>query len=456
MATTIKKLEAHCYLSDIFEALRHYENAIFLDSSMRGNTGKYSVVGINPFLILEEKNGTCYQNGIEQKAPFLSLLHEYLEIRKEPNTTSLPLISGALGYLTYDMGRSFEKVISRHEAVFDMPDALMCFYDTLIIEDHENKELYLAAQGELQTPKEAFFQIAQIVSSLLPVQTPTKLTDPASFVPNFSKTDYQQALRRMISYMEAGDIYVANMTQQLVTDCPRDPYEVYRYLRHYNPAPFSAYLNGGGYQICCASMERFMQLRDGRVETRPIKGTRKRGSTPNEDEALRHELEASEKDRSELLMVVDLERNDLSRVCMPGSVRVIKHCDVEAYATVFHLVTTIEGRLEENKTALDLIEAAFPGGSITGAPKVRAMQIIDELEQGRRGIYTGSIGYVSCSGDCDLNVVIRTALCQSGKCHIGVGGGITYESDVEFEYEETMQKAKALLEAIGQGVTKAK
>ena len=181
---------------------------------------------------------------------------------------------------------------------------------------------------------------------------------------------------------------------------------------------------------------------------RPIKGTRKRGETPEEDMLMRTELENSEKDKSELLMIVDLERNDLNRVCNPGSVKVTELFTVEEYATVFHLVSDIEGDLEESKNVMDLLEAAFPGGSITGAPKYRAMEIIDEMENNKRNLYTGSIGYLTLDGDCDFNIVIRTALHKDGKYYLGVGGGITAESDLEFEYEETLQKAKAVLQAM--------
>ena len=207
-------------------------------------------------------------------------------------------------------------------------------------------------------------------------------------------------------------------------------------------------MNYGDFQIVSASVERFFKIRDGIIETRPIKGTRKRGETLREDEALRLELENSEKDKSELLMIVDLERNDLNRICEPGSVEVTELFKVEEYATVFQLVSAVQGRLKEGLDGMDVIPAVFPGGSITGAPKIRAMEIIDELEHDRRGLYTGSIGYLSFSGDCDLNIVIRTAVYEDGRYHLGVGGGITYESDVEFEYEETLQKAKAILEAV--------
>lgn len=266
--------------------------------------------------------------------------------------------------------------------------------------------------------------------------------------PNFEKEEYKQAVDQMIQYIREGDIYIANMTQRLEVESEKAPLDVFIALRKNNPSPFGGYLDCGTYQIISASPERFLQMRDKKVQTRPIKGTRKRGATPEEDQMLRKELEQSGKDKSELLMIVDLERNDLNRVCRPGSVKVTELFTVEAYATVFHLVSNVEGELTEDRDVMDLMEAAFPGGSITGAPKYRAMEIIDELEHGKRGLYTGSIGYLTLDGACDFNIVIRTAVHKNGRYYLGVGGGITAESDLEFEYEETLQKAKAVLEAL--------
>lgn len=271
---------------------------------------------------------------------------------------------------------------------------------------------------------------------------------PIEVRPNFAKDEYKQAVDRMIRYIIEGDIYIANMTQQLTVKSDKVPLDVFYDLRENNPSPFGGYFDYGDFQIVCASPERFLKMQKGHVNTRPIKGTRKRGETPEEDMFMRTELENSEKDKSELLMIVDLERNDLNRVCRPGSVKVTELFSVEEYATVFHLVSDIEGDLEESKNVMDLLEAAFPGGSITGAPKYRAMEIIDELENNKRNLYTGSIGYLTLDGGCDFNIVIRTALYKDGKYYLGVGGGITAESDLEFEYEETLQKAKAVLQAM--------
>ena len=207
-------------------------------------------------------------------------------------------------------------------------------------------------------------------------------------------------------------------------------------------------MNYGDFKIISASPERFLKMKDSKINTRPIKGTRPRGKNTEEDNRLKIELKNSEKDKSELLMIVDLERNDLNKVCETGSVVVDELFTVEEYATVFHLVSDITGKLKKDLNVVDLIKAAFPGGSITGAPKIRAMEVIDELENNKRGIYTGSFGYISLDGSCDLNIIIRTALYKDNNYYLGVGGGITCESDLEFEYEETLQKAKAVLEAM--------
>ena len=219
-------------------------------------------------------------------------------------------------------------------------------------------------------------------------------------------------------------------------------------MRNINPAPFAAYIDFGMGQLLSSSPERFLQIRNGKVQTRPIKGTRPRGATELEDSANRQELLESEKDRAELLMIVDLMRNDLGRVCKTGSVKVTEMYHIEDYSTVFQLVSTIEGELEEGIHALDCIKAAFPGGSITGAPKIRAMEIIDEIEPTQRNVYTGSIGYVGFNGDADLNIVIRTILQKDDTAYFQVGGGIVWDSDAEMEYEETLVKAKALIEAL--------
>lgn len=485
----IHELTHYPDMEHIFSLIHEKEDAVFLDSSLQNDLGQYSVIGLHPYLKLV-KGEQFTVNGEVSSVSFETFLKKYLKEHREENHTALPLTSGAIGYFSYDYGRKKEQVVTRHPLETDIPDSILIFYDSFIIEDHENKRLYLIANGHGQDSRAGMQDMEALVERAsgqdahtlaertvrqdahtlakrttgqdahtlaenpdgqrtgVQAEKPAEPAEKAAVSANFTKQDYMDAVRRMIEYIIEGDIYIANMTQQLQIASSMAPYEMFRRLRRSNPSPFGGYFNYGGFQVVCASPERFLQMRKNQVQTRPIKGTRKRGSTPEEDAALRLELEQSSKDQSELLMIVDLERNDLNRVCVPGSVQVTELFTVEAYATVFHLISNIAGQLRPELTVMDLIEAAFPGGSITGAPKLRAMELIDELEHSRRNLYTGSMGYISLDGDCDFNIVIRTALCQNGVYHLGVGGGITCESELEFEYEETLQKAKALLEAL--------
>lgn len=450
---TIRVLEAYAPIHRIFDRFAEEEMAVFLDSSLQNELGQYSIIGLFPWMTLV--NGDKFTvNGEECGQDFETYVKEYLENHREENPTHLPVVSGAVGYFSYDYGRKKEGVTSRHEETVRIPDCILCFYDVFLVEDHREHRLYVIANGKLGDSEEkAEEMVKQIreVTECMKEEHAFKSRTPGGDCPvqaNFTKEEYLRAVDDVIHSITEGDIYIMNMTQQLAIRSPGKPYEVFQRLRRNNPSPFGGYFQYGDFQIVCASPERFLRMKKGHVMTRPIKGTRRRGETREEDAALRQELQDSAKDRSELLMIVDLERNDLNRVCVPGSVKVTELFAVEEYATVFHLVSNVEGDLEEGKNVMDLMEAAFPGGSITGAPKLRAMEIIDELEHGRRNLYTGSIGYLTLDGDCDFNIVIRTALYQEGVYHLGAGGGITCESELEFEYEETLQKAKAILEAL--------
>ncbi len=484
-------------ISDIFEVCHNMPMAVFLDSSLNCSnyaakstssnannqkikdrllkTARFSIVAINPYLSIEEDSNICirreyhtdnlstsHTNSSQAKtsakftSSFEAEVQEELNKISNNNPTNLPLIDGAIGYLSYDYGRKFESIESVHPKTTSAPEARMTFYDTLLIQDHKTDELFGISHGVFGEQQAQLNKLELLAKSCSHAQNLTKInadkhTALQNYYPNFGHNEYKETLAQMIKYIVDGDIYIANMTQRLDIESTTEPYDTYRYLRTHNPAPFSAYLNYPEMQVACASMERFLQVRGGHVETRPIKGTRPRGAATKQDQKMREELANSGKDKSELLMIVDLERNDLNHVCVPGSVEVTSHFEVEEYATVFHLVSTIVGKLRDDVSLFDLIASAFPGGSITGAPKIRAMQIIDELEHGRRGLYTGSIGYLASDGNCDLNIVIRTAIYEQGVYSIGVGGGITCESDLEFEYEETLQKAKAVLEAIAYG-----
>jgi para-aminobenzoate synthetase component 1 len=280
---------------------------------------------------------------------------------------------------------------------------------------------------------------------------PTPISSPVEQMTlegNFTREEYVAAVEKARQYIIAGDIFEVNLSQRFEAELSITPYQLYRRLRQINPAPFAGYLGFDEVQVVSASPERFLRLRGDRVETRPIKGTRPRGKTPEADETLAKKLLNSSKDRAENVMIVDLERNDLGRVCRFGTVKVTELAILEVFPTVFHLTSTVVGRLREGKNSIDLLKATFPGGSITGAPKVRAMEIIDELEPTKRSVYTGSIGYLSFGGDLELNIAIRTFLVKEKRAYFQVGGAVTYDSDPETEYQETLDKARALVDAL--------
>lgn len=448
------ELERYVPASEVFHLAAKEPGCAFLDSSLVNELGRWSILGLRPYkTLVKEQDGSFTEDDVARPdTDFETRLGEFLRLNRDENETELPIVSGAIGYFSYDYGREHMGVPSTEQDVEPIPQARVVFYDLLLIEDCHEKRVWLSACGQTEGAEALLARFRRDIERGMeegfPALPDAHATKPIAVRPNFEKEEYKTAVDRMIRYIIEGDIYIANMTQRLDVMSDREPLAVFEHLRTHNPSPFGGYLDCGDHQIICASPERFLRLRDGVVETRPIKGTRKRGETPEEDEALRRELELSEKDKSELLMIVDLERNDLNRVCRPGSVEVTELFTVETYATVFHLVSNIRGELAQGSDVTDLLRAAFPGGSITGAPKYRAMEIIDELEHGKRGLYTGSIGYLTLDGECDLNIVIRTAFHRDGRYHLGVGGGITSESDLEFEYEETLQKAKAVLEAL--------
>ena len=446
----IKEMKPARGAAELYTYFAGTDDSVFLDSSLVNKLGRYSVIGAVPYLKLVKEGNNFYINGEkETTCSFETYLKTYLAEHKDKNNTELPIISGAIGYFSYEYGRKLMEVDSVKEDLVSIPDAVLVFYDFYIIEDRHEQRTYLIANGITREAAKLLDEMeSRINGKPVYMQKESDTEYPIEVQPNFAKDEYKQAVDRMIRYIIEGDIYITNMTQQLTVKSDKVPLDVFYDLRENNPSPFGGYFDYGDFQIVCASPERFLKMQKGHVNTRPIKGTRKRGETPEEDMFMRTELENSEKDKSELLMIVDLERNDLNRVCRPGSVKVTELFSVEEYATVFHLVSDIEGGLEESKNVMDLLEAAFPGGSITGAPKDPAIEIIDELENNKRNIYTVSIGYLTLDGGCDFNIVIRTALYKDGKYYLGVGGGITAESDLEFEYEETLQKAKAVLLAM--------
>lgn len=444
----IEELKEYPPIYKIFEAFKDERYAVFLNSSLHNNLGNYSIIGLYPYL--ELIIGDVFTiNGKVCNTSLEDFLKKYLVQNKDTNDTSLPIISGAIGYFSYDYGIKKAGITSRHNKCLDIPDCILCFYDVFIIEDHTKKRLYLIANGQGEDSSKQIKKLKEIINHTYSSEDQRKSKSYNIQVEtNFSKYEYMKAIQQLIDYIAEGTLDVANMTQQLKIKSAKMPFDFYKKLRQINPSPFGGYLNYEDFQIISASPERFLQMQNNHVITRPIKGTRKRGTTYEEDQLLKLELQNSEKDKRELLSVVNLLKDDLNKVCVPGTVEVTEAFTIEEYATVFHLVSSIAGVFREDLTVMDLIEATFPGGSITGTPKLKAIKIIDELEIERRYIYTGSMGYITLDGNCDLNIIIRTAIYHKGMYHIGVGGGITAKSDWEFEYEETLQKAKALIEAL--------
>ncbi len=453
-----------------FEALKDRPFSFFLDSGMDSEKqGHYSFMGSDPFLVLRSRGDeiTLIRNGTSETRrgnPF-DVVGELLEAYSlDAGAAGIPFIGGAVGYFSYDLCHFIERLPATTLDDLQLPECYLAFYDAVIAFDHLQGKSYLVSTGfpELSEAKrrrraeERLQELKSLISgdfSAKARRAPSAaITEGLRLKSNFSREEYIKVVAKAREYILAGDIFQVNLSQRFEVDLPIPPYELYRKLREINPAPFAGYLNFDGISMVGASPERFLKVRGDWVETRPIKGTRPRGKSPHEDEALAQELLSSVKDRAENVMIVDLERNDLGRVCRYGTVRVSELAILETYPTVFHLTSTVRGRLCEGKSRIDLLKATFPGGSITGAPKVRAMEIIDELEPTRRSAYTGSIGYLSFGGDMDINIVIRTILVKEGRAYFQVGGGIVYDSQPEVEYEETLDKARALIQALNLSV----
>ena len=434
----------------ILDLYKDEKGIAFLDSSLKNELGRYSILGLHPYMIIKKVNDIVYRNNKKIKITFEQGLKNILHMEYQKNDTDLPIISGGIGYFSYQYNNmNYHK--NNVGFTEEIPEAMFSFYDNFIIQDNHTNEIFITGNGKL---KQAAISVADIhekiksADTLDNFQNETRTEYQVNIKSNFEPNAYKKAVAKMIDYIFAGDVYIANMTQKLLLESDKSPYNMYQKLRTINPSPFGAYIDGEGFQIISASPERFLRKKNNVIDTRPIKGTRKRGATAAEDKALKDELKNSEKDKSELLMIVDLERNDLNKISKKGSVKVEELFHIEEYATVFHLIANVQGELEAGYDTIDVIKAMFPGGSITGAPKKRAMEIIEELEQGSRGLYTGTLGYLSLDGNCDFNIVIRTAVYQNGKYFLGVGGGITSESELDFEFEETLQKAKAIIEAL--------
>ena len=415
--------------------------------------GRYTYIMSDPFLVIKAKKDRISiegRSGIKEiTGNPLEILEEYLDKYRRENNTQIPFIGGAVGYLGYDLCHHVEELPNTVTDDVNIPDMFFGFYDGIVIIDHLEEKKYIAAMGIEEDAESKAEKIEKKLKSEKKINSEKSYrAEDVQFNCNMTKDYYLNSIQRVKDYIAAGDIYQINFTQRFDCKLNKSPLELYERLRNTNPAPFASYMSFGEGEIVCCSPERFISVKDGVLETRPIKGTIARGETPEEDAANKEVLINSEKDRSELLMIVDLERNDLGRVSEVGSVEVTELFHIEEYATVFQQVSTVKSIKRRDVGLSELLKATFPGGSITGAPKIRAMEVIDELETTSRNLYTGSIGYIGFDGDLDLNIVIRTVVCKDERAYFQVGGGIVWDSDPESEYEESVLKGRALKEAL--------
>lgn len=409
--------------------LRGEANLTLLESVMRHeHLGRYSFLACSPRETLKETSLTQIRNCLNANA-----------LETLPNLP--PFQGGLAGYFSYEFGCSLEARSKIPDFARLCPNVILHRYDTIISFDHLQERAWIVAreQADADGLEEKLKQ--------KPVKSGSHVI--ANWTSNFSQPKYKNAIQKTIDYILAGDIFQANITQCFSAKIPDafDAFAFYRRLRDSNPATFAAFLHYDDVQIVSSSPERLIKIENRKAEARPIKGTRKRDADVARDAELMTELQASRKDRAENVMIVDLLRNDLSRIAKAGSVKVPILCGLESYANVHHLVSVVAGDLKDGIDLSDVLKAVFPGGSITGAPKIRAMEIIAELEAKARGVYCGAIGYLGFNGACDLNIAIRTALFAQGYAHVAGGGGITARSDPQAEYEESLTKIKRIMEA---------
>ena len=467
---TVVRVDPSMQPEEAFQRLSHLPHTIFFDSALEHSTlGRYSFVAADPFGWLE----------FSPKQPqALSKLEHQLSRFSTTRLPDLPPFQGgAAGLFGYELGQTLEQIPPAFWDEFQVPALAVGLYDVVVAFDHATDQAWIisqgfpeldpAARGErseararqflqlLQQPPASRFahdqdpqveQFSRLLKTDMAPQHP--VSSRFDVTSDFTADDYLSAVQAAVEYIHAGDIFQVNLSQRLLHPALGDATELYLRLRERNPAPFAAYFDAGKFKICSASPERFLAVRNRQIETRPIKGTRSRSTSPEADLFAGDELRLSEKDRAENVMIVDLLRNDLSRICAPDSVHVAELCGLETYAYVQHLVSTVRGKLTADTTPIDPFRAAFPGGSITGAPKIRAMEIIAELEPTARGAYCGALGYIGFDGSTDSSILIRTITAGCGWWQLPVGGGIVAASDPRSEYEETWHKAEGLLRAL--------
>jgi para-aminobenzoate synthetase component 1 len=454
MSLCIEELRTDLTATAIFQRLAAEPELAFLDSnSGYGRLGRWSILACRPWQRLRGWTDHCLLDGSLVSADPFSLLQKLLSEQQVTPRPDLPLAGGCIGLISYDAGFALNDLPLPRRVDCSRPFVRFNFYDNFIIVDHQLGQTWLMACGRLEPAYLSIERLKTLLSQ--PPKSLERSPDTAEptcgsgrgrllLIP--ARQPYLAKVDQLRDWIRLGEVYIANLTSRFRAASPRDSIDLYRHFRRINPAPFAALIRQDGLDVLSASPERFLSVRptpEGgwRVETRPIKGTRPRSADPARDRANRQELENSGKDRSELLMIVDLERNDLSRVCRPDSVHVEELFKLETFPEVFHLVATVSGILQDGEDAVSCLRACFPGGSITGAPKMRAMELIDQLEDDARGFYTGCLGYFSADGQADFSIIIRTMVRQGDQILYGAGGGITWESNAADEYQELLDKA---------------
>jgi anthranilate synthase component I len=461
--------EIHYDLETPISAFRKIDDgkSSFLLESVEGGEkwGRFSFLGSGSSHLFRSKgedfeilkNGEVLQRG-KVKDP-LRALEGFMGVYRPVLHDDLPRFSGgAVGYLSYDVVRSFERIPEQLQQNVDLYDCSFMITDVLLAFDNLKKKikvifnLFLDGRQSLEEAyQEAQDKIKSIIARLQTQHPPSPVRSPFTPSPlrsNFSKEDYMKVVERAKEYIRAGDIIQVVPSQRFSTEIHCEPFDIYRALRSVNPSPYLFYLKMNGIVLMGSSPEVMVRLEDKQIELRPIAGTRKRGKTKEEDLALEKDLLADEKEKAEHIMLVDLGRNDVGRVSEIGSVKVTELMTVERYSHVMHIVSNVQGELAPGKNAFDVFRATFPAGTVSGAPKIRAMEIIEELEPFRRGFYAGAVGYFSFLGNMDTCITIRSILIKDGKAYVQAGGGIVADSDPEKEYEETLHKAQAIFKAI--------
>lgn len=446
MPVVVTRLPYDTESAELFAHVQHTPWAIFLDSCQPYSAqGRFDIIAAFPHTTLTTQDTISVisrEDSIQtsEDCPF-TLIRHIMGPPTPPHPT-LPFTHGALGYFSYEFGAQLEKIVSRTYQEGQCPDLALGFYDCVIITDHQEQKRYWLRHTDHATHADRFDRFQECLQQ--PILTKSEFSLQSPLTSNFSFNEYEDTFNRVKTHIQQGDCYQVNLTQAFTADFTGDTWLLYQRLRKINSAPFASFMRLPEGEILSLSPERFLSLNNRHVITKPIKGTRPRSRDPQQDAALAQALLDSEKDRAENVMIVDLMRNDLGRVCQIGSIDVPALFALESFPAVHHLVSTVTGLLANDKDTLDLLRACLPGGSITGAPKIRAMQIIRELEPHRRSVYCGNIGYLDASGNMDTNIAIRTILCQEETLCLAVGGAVVADSTVKSEYQECFDKIRVI------------